>query len=121
MKLMAGSERIIADDETDPFDGDVRWHPAKSLWIGTMTLLAVVLGPLFFSWSALILFMATSAVTLCFGHSVGMHRRLIQLRLSVMARAFLRLSRHPGRDGRPLRHGAAARFSRLGAASVELP
>jgi hypothetical protein len=52
---MAGSERIIADDETDPFDGDVRWHPAKSLWIGTMTLLAVVLGPLFFSWSALIL------------------------------------------------------------------
>jgi fatty-acid desaturase len=77
MRLVAGSERIIADGETDPVNGVVRWAPAKSLWIGGMTVLAVVLGPLFFAWDAFALFMAASAVTLCFGHSVGMHRRLI--------------------------------------------
>jgi stearoyl-CoA desaturase (delta-9 desaturase) len=42
-----------------------------------MTLAALILGPLFFSWSAFALFLATCAVTLCLGHSVGMHRRLI--------------------------------------------
>ena len=77
MKLMAGSERIFANDETDPLDGKVRWCPSKSLWIGTMTFLAITLGPMFLTWSALLLFIVTSGVTLCFGHSVGMHRRLI--------------------------------------------
>jgi len=77
MKLVSGSERMFADDRTDPIDGNVRWAPAKSLWIGSMTLAAIGLGPLLFSWDALLLFIATSAVTLCFGHSVGMHRRLI--------------------------------------------
>jgi fatty-acid desaturase len=77
MKVRPGSERIVADDDTDPLDGIVCWAPAKSLWIGSMTVLAIALGPLFFSWSALILFVVTSGVTLCFGHSVGMHRRLI--------------------------------------------
>jgi stearoyl-CoA desaturase (delta-9 desaturase) len=38
---------------------------------------AILLGPLTTSWDAVGLFVATSALTLCFGHSVGMHRRLI--------------------------------------------
>jgi stearoyl-CoA desaturase (delta-9 desaturase) len=77
MQLVAGSERIIAEAESDPVNGQIRWAPAKSLWIGSITAGALVLGPLFFSWSAFALFLATSAMTLCFGHSVGMHRRLI--------------------------------------------
>ena len=77
MRLAPGSERMFADDRTDPTDGSVRWAPAKSLWIGPMTVAAIGLGPLSFSWQAFLLFIATSAVTLCFGHSVGMHRRLI--------------------------------------------
>ena len=77
MKLAPGSERIVAYDDTDPVAGSVRWAPPKSLWIGTMSLAAIAFGPLFFSWGAFLLFIATSAVTLCFGHSVGMHRRLI--------------------------------------------
>jgi fatty-acid desaturase len=77
MKLEPGSERIFADDNTDPLDGNVQWAPTKSLWLVTMTAISIVLGPLCFSWSALILLIATSAITLCFGHSVGMHRRLI--------------------------------------------
>jgi hypothetical protein len=77
MQLVPGSKRLCADDRTDPVEGRVRWAPAKSLWIGTMTSAAIVFGPLAFSWDAFVLFVATSAVTLCFGHSVGMHRRLI--------------------------------------------
>src|ERR1700760_3974182 len=77
MQLVAGSERMIAGRLADPARGRVRWVPAKSLWIGSMTLGVMILGPICFSWSALALFLATSAVTLCFGHSVGMHRRLI--------------------------------------------
>jgi stearoyl-CoA desaturase (delta-9 desaturase) len=77
LDLVPGSERIVADGWTDPAEGHVRWAPAKSLWIGTMTSLAIALGPLLFTWDAFALFLVTSAVTLCFGHSVGMHRKLI--------------------------------------------
>jgi len=77
MNLQPGSERIFSDGDTDPLDGVVRWAPAKSLWLGTMTAIAIAAAPFCFSWSALALFLVTSAITLCFGHSVGMHRRLI--------------------------------------------
>jgi len=77
MQLVAGSERVVAGEDTDPVSGEVRWAPAKSLWIGGMSGTALIGGPLFFSWDALALFLVTSAITLCFGHSVGMHRRLI--------------------------------------------
>jgi len=77
MRLVPGPERIQAGKETDPVRGRVRWAPKKSLWLGGMSSAALVLCPVFFSWSALALFLLTSAVTLCFGHSVGMHRRLI--------------------------------------------
>jgi stearoyl-CoA desaturase (delta-9 desaturase) len=77
MQLVSGSERIIAHASCDPVQGTVRWAPVKSLWIGTMTVAALVLGPLYFSWTALLLFVVSSVITLCAGHSVGMHRRLI--------------------------------------------
>jgi hypothetical protein len=77
MQLVQGSQRMFADDRTDPMEGQVHGAPAKSLWITTMTLAAIMIGPLVFSWDAFLLFVATSAVALCFGHSVGMHRRLI--------------------------------------------
>jgi len=77
MRLVPGSERIVADTTSDPSAGRVRWSPAKSLWIGGMTATALALGPVYVSWSALGLFAITTAITLCLGHSVGMHRRLI--------------------------------------------
>jgi sn-1 stearoyl-lipid 9-desaturase len=77
MNLVPGSERIVADIGVSLVPGGVRWAQAKSLWIAAMTAAAVTLAPLFFAWDAVILFMLTSAATLCFGHSVGMHRRLI--------------------------------------------
>lgn len=77
MDWSVGSERIIAEGGANGVDGRVRWAPAKSLWIGAMTLTALIAGPLLFSWSAFGVFLLLSAVTLCAGHSVGMHRRLI--------------------------------------------
>lgn len=71
------TDRMIADGESDPVAGRVVWVPAKSLWTGGMTLLAVVLGPLTVSLDAVVLFFFTTTVTICCGHSVGMHRLLI--------------------------------------------
>lgn len=39
--------------------------------------LAIGLAPRYFSWSAFLLFLGSSYITLLLGHSVGMHRRLI--------------------------------------------
>lgn len=69
--------RMISRQESDARDGVVVWMPAKSIWVGAMTIIAIVFGPLTFSWSAVALFVLTTAVTICAGHSVGMHRLLI--------------------------------------------
>ncbi len=64
-------------EQADPGKGRVVWDPARSIWNTGFILGALVLGPLFFSWSGFAVFLALSAVTLCAGHSVGFHRRLI--------------------------------------------
>ena len=61
----------------DAFDGEVRWDPVHSLWNGTMAAVALVAGPLTFSWSALTVFLVITGATLLVGHSVGFHRRMI--------------------------------------------
>lgn len=70
--------RIVATKgNDDALTGFVRWSPAKSIWISAMMLVAIIGGFLTFSFSVFILFLLTSAITLCAGHSLGMHRRLI--------------------------------------------
>lgn len=69
--------RMISNESSDPEDGKVVWVPSKSLWVAAMTIAALVFGPLTFSWDALLLFVVATAVTICAGHSVGMHRLLI--------------------------------------------
>jgi stearoyl-CoA desaturase (delta-9 desaturase) len=71
------SPRMVDAVDTSAVEGTVTWAPQKSLWLSAMTVTALAGGPIFFSWSALALFLATSAVTVCLGHSLGMHRRLI--------------------------------------------
>src|SRR4051812_47403317 len=68
---------LLITPEVSAVSGTVRWTPGRSLWNGTMLLGALVLGPLYFTWGAFALFLALSAVTLCTGHSVGFHRRLV--------------------------------------------
>src|SRR5262245_44606289 len=69
--------RMLDAEDTDAVSGTVNWKPAKSLWISAMTFAALLGGPLFFTRGALVLFLATTATTVCLGHSLGMHRRLI--------------------------------------------
>ena len=69
--------RMMADEHTSAAVGRVVWAPAKSLWTGGMLAAAVLLGPLTVTPGAVALFVVTTIVTLCAGHSVGMHRLLV--------------------------------------------
>ncbi len=69
--------RIIAYPKTNAWQGHVRWSPVKSLWITGMTLVGVVGSIWSFSLVNLLVFLFTSGLTLCLGHSLGMHRRFI--------------------------------------------
>src|SRR4030095_10312401 len=71
------SPRMFDAADTDATEGVVRWKPVKSLWISGMTLTALIGGPLTFPGAALPLFLATTPITVCLGHSLGIHRRLI--------------------------------------------
>src|SRR5262245_54995144 len=71
------SPRMFDADDTSALKGGVHWKPAKSIWILSMTLVALIGGPIYFTWGAFVLFVVTTAVTVCLGHSLGMHRRLI--------------------------------------------
>lgn len=71
------TDRMQCDGTSDAEKGTVRWSSAKSLWTLAMTLTAVAAGPLTATPGAVLLFLFTTAVTICAGHSVGMHRLLI--------------------------------------------
>lgn len=68
---------VVLNAEVDPLDGDVHWDPARSLWNGAMLAASLVLAPWFFTWSALSICIVLLLITMCTGHSVGFHRRLI--------------------------------------------
>jgi sn-1 stearoyl-lipid 9-desaturase len=71
------THRMNSDQRGNAIKGKVVWSPAKSIWTGSLTLIALVAGPLTFTWGAFALFIATTAIAICAGHSVGMHRLLI--------------------------------------------
>lgn len=77
MDWAIGSERVVETAGSSAREGRVRWSPVKSIWIGGMTLAALIAGPLVFSWGAFAVFLILTGITLCAGHSVGMHRRFI--------------------------------------------
>jgi stearoyl-CoA desaturase (delta-9 desaturase) len=64
-------------DQASAVEGRVRWDAPRSIWNVAMLGTALIAGPLTFGWSAFAIFLATAALTLCAGHSVGFHRRLI--------------------------------------------
>jgi fatty-acid desaturase len=68
---------MLLDRRVDPLHGKVVWDPVRSLWNGSMMLAAAILAPFNVTWGALAAFFVLSAVTLCSGHSVGFHRRLV--------------------------------------------
>ena len=70
-------DRVQAGKLANPCRGRVIWSPIKSIWIVSMYAGAMIGGWLTFSGEMFWLFAITSVFTLCAGHSVGMHRRLI--------------------------------------------
>ncbi len=57
--------------------GRVYTDPTKVIWVGTMLVLGTVGSALTATPGAVILFLSSTAITLCLGHSLGMHRRFI--------------------------------------------
>lgn len=62
---------------TSASEGTVRWSFKKSLWISSMYIGALIGIYHSYSLENLAVFLITTAGVLCFGHSLGMHRRLI--------------------------------------------
>jgi len=58
-------------------EGKVVVSLAKSVWFLSMTSIAIIGGVLTFSLDAVLVFVVFTIITLCLGHSLGMHRRLI--------------------------------------------
>lgn len=71
------TSRMIADPSSSAVEGRVRWAPARSLWIGGMTVAALLLAPVYVTSGAVVLFLVASGMTLCLGHSIGLHRLVI--------------------------------------------
>jgi len=64
-------------DAADPLLGKLVWDGPRSIWNAAMFLSVFILGPLYFTADALLVFVVLAGITLCSGHSVGIHRLLI--------------------------------------------
>jgi fatty-acid desaturase len=62
---------------TNPEQGVVCWSPAKSVWFFTHLVIAIAGGILTAGEAPLLLSATLTVLTLCLGHTVGMHRLLI--------------------------------------------
>ena len=70
-------QRVKASSLTNAAQGTVKWSPVKSLWWSGMCAAWIIGGSVYFSWGAIGIFICVSAITLCGGHSLGMHRKFI--------------------------------------------
>ncbi len=73
----SGVPRIHAHSPSQALAGVVRWSPVKSLWWFFMVSVVMVWGWETLSLASLTVFTLTTGITLCLGHSLGMHRRFI--------------------------------------------
>ncbi|TDR23261.1 acyl-CoA desaturase [Marinicella litoralis] len=71
------NQSIQSKLNSSAFKGTVKWSPVKSIWVSFFYLTAIIGGYMTFNFAALLVFIFFTAITLCFGHSLGMHRRLI--------------------------------------------
>ena len=69
--------RIDDSIPCNAYRGGVKWAPTQSIWFSFMALTAIIGGVLTFSASAFMVFLISTATSLCLGHSLGMHRLLI--------------------------------------------
>lgn len=69
--------RVRHRDVAETLDGAVVFSPSKGMWFLGMGVAAVVGGALTASPGAIALYVASTAIVLLFGHSLGSHRKLI--------------------------------------------
>lgn len=74
---MKPTERVYSEKPESAYEGKVVWCPLKSIWFLSNLLVTLCIAPFVLSFSALVVFIVLTVVTLCFGHSLGMHRLLI--------------------------------------------
>ena len=78
MKTKYSNPRIDYPNQSgNALDGKVKIDPFKTLWVGSMFLFGIIGSLLTISPSAVLLFIVFTLITLCLGHSLGMHRRFI--------------------------------------------
>lgn len=75
--MLVPTERVSPSPNTSATDGQIRWVPLKSLWFLAHLALGGVGVFAYPSWGGAAAFLGLAAITLCAGHSVGMHRLLI--------------------------------------------
>lgn len=80
MNDLVSIERITAKPGTSATNGTVVWMPMKSFWLLLNSLFGLLGILLFPQLDAFLIFIALTVVTICAGHSVGMHRLLIHRR-----------------------------------------
>ena len=71
------TERVKVLAATSATSERTLWDPVKSLWLIAMVAVSAGFVPMTVSASAIEVFLITTAVTICAGHSVGMHRLVI--------------------------------------------
>lgn len=64
-------------EASDPVNGSVEWDAPRSIWNVVIFTVAIIAGPLTFSWDAFLVFFVLLELTMLAGHSIGFHRRLI--------------------------------------------
>ncbi len=68
---------LIINEHVDPLNGRVIWDSYRSIFNASALLCSIIFAPLYFTWSAFLVFIVLLIVTMCAGHSIGFHRRLI--------------------------------------------
>jgi len=76
MIMMAPVHRV-SDKNARTLDGVVRLDISKCIWNGGMIGFFISLAPSYTNFSAVLLGLTLTHITLLFGHSIGMHRMMI--------------------------------------------
>jgi stearoyl-CoA desaturase (delta-9 desaturase) len=77
MSELVSIERVRSNPETCATDGAIRLSPLRASWLFGHAALGALGVLLFPQIDALLVFVGLTGVTICAGHSVGMHRLLI--------------------------------------------
>ncbi len=77
MRRLIATERVWPDARTSPERGRIVLQPVRALWIAGHGIAGIAGVLVFPQWDAVLVFLALTALTICAGHSVGMHRLLI--------------------------------------------